>query len=379
MQVQRLAEAAALDGITPEVGLLLGEALHELGRFEEAERRAGKPQRRRRRTTTTCSCPSWSCTPATSCGACRCPTRPSVTTARSARLRGHPAGDELTLNEAMLLTYSGRPLEILRVLDRGSGGDRTAHPRALRAHAELPALVAIGRCETAADGRGAGVRGAARCPEQIAIPTPEVHLLTRMYALGGDRPSRRCRAPSPPLHTRPRRPLLHPTRSCGSRSSEEDRALLTGQVETACRWLGEAAARCETHALQGPRRLVLSELAAAAACAGDEERPRARPRKQRRSRRSASHCPSSTSAPGGHASPPAICPVLGPCSRKRPSSLARPATDRRRRGFCTTSPVSATRAASSTASASSRRSVKATSCLRTRRTPKRSSPGAPAG
>jgi DNA-binding CsgD family transcriptional regulator len=48
-------------------------------------------------------------------------------------------------------------------------------------------------------------------------------------------------------------------------------ALLTGQVETACRWLGEAAARCETHALQGPRRLVLSELAAAAACAGDVE------------------------------------------------------------------------------------------------------------
>ena len=37
-QVQRLGQAAALDGVTPEVGLLLGEALHELGRFDEAER-----------------------------------------------------------------------------------------------------------------------------------------------------------------------------------------------------------------------------------------------------------------------------------------------------------------------------------------------------
>src|SRR5262249_44461426 len=38
VQVERLARAAAGQGITPESGLLLGEALHELARYDEADR-----------------------------------------------------------------------------------------------------------------------------------------------------------------------------------------------------------------------------------------------------------------------------------------------------------------------------------------------------
>ena len=36
VQVERLARAAASDGLTAESGLLLGEALHELARYDEA-------------------------------------------------------------------------------------------------------------------------------------------------------------------------------------------------------------------------------------------------------------------------------------------------------------------------------------------------------
>ena len=37
VHVERLGQAALLGGMTPEAGLLVGEALHELGRFDEAE------------------------------------------------------------------------------------------------------------------------------------------------------------------------------------------------------------------------------------------------------------------------------------------------------------------------------------------------------
>ena len=36
-QVERLGRAAMVDGMTPEAGLLVGEALHELGEFDEAD------------------------------------------------------------------------------------------------------------------------------------------------------------------------------------------------------------------------------------------------------------------------------------------------------------------------------------------------------
>jgi DNA-binding CsgD family transcriptional regulator len=46
-------------------------------------------------------------------------------------------------------------------------------------------------------------------------------------------------------------------------------ALLMGRLETATRWLAEAAARCEEWNIVGPRRLVLSSLATAQAGLGD--------------------------------------------------------------------------------------------------------------
>ena len=90
--------------------------------------------------------------------------------------------EELTLNEAMLLTYSGRPVEALAVLEPVPAPARPAL-RALRALAELPALLALGRCQTRAQAARRAFAEQVQLPEQIAIPGPGVHLITEMYAL----------------------------------------------------------------------------------------------------------------------------------------------------------------------------------------------------
>ena len=76
-----------------------------------------------------------------------------------------------TLNEAMLLTYSGRPLEILAVLD--SVGE-TDDPRARALHAArgAPTLVAIGRCEAAAEGAARAFAERASCRIRSRCPRP---------------------------------------------------------------------------------------------------------------------------------------------------------------------------------------------------------------
>ncbi len=136
-QVERLGRAASVDGLTPEVGLLLGEALHELGRFEEAEdvlvaaegvASADHPLLIHIIEVHTRNLMWGLMRPEDAVEHCRLAQR---------RLEAHPAAAELVLNEAMLLTYSGRPLEILTLLE---SVPPLVEPRAraMRAHAELP-------------------------------------------------------------------------------------------------------------------------------------------------------------------------------------------------------------------------------------------------
>ncbi len=163
------------------------------------------------------------------------------------------------LNEAMLLTYAGRPADALAVL-APLQPPTSARTRALRAFAELPALLATGHCETVAAGAAQAFVEQVDLPDQIAIPGPGVHVLTQAWALveGGHLAGATALATAAYEATPATAPpdglmwLGHQLGRC---------ALLRGQVETARRWLGEAAARCEQHNIIGPRRLVLSSLA----------------------------------------------------------------------------------------------------------------------
>ena len=72
-----------------------------------------------------------------------------------------------TLNEAMLLTYCGRPLDALAVARSRARHRPIRAPAALRALAEVPALVATGRCATAVDEARPCLRRADRsCPNR---------------------------------------------------------------------------------------------------------------------------------------------------------------------------------------------------------------------
>ena len=270
-QVERLARAAVADGITPEAGLLLGEALHELGRFAEAADVLHTAHE-------TCTDPGDEellvyiteiCTRNLMWGLLRHHEALAVNDETRERVTDPKGIRELTLNEALLLTYSGRPRDALEVL-RPVPDDPDPRARAMRALAELPAVLATGRCVTAAEGLAQAFVDQSRLPDQIAIPGPGNHILIQAYALAecgrlGDARALATAAYEATPASAPPDALMWLAHQIGRV------ALLAGQLATAQRWLGEAAARAEAHRIDGPRCLVLSALAAAAAGLGDSE------------------------------------------------------------------------------------------------------------
>jgi DNA-binding NarL/FixJ family response regulator len=268
-QVERLAAAAiGVDGLTPEAGLLLGEALHERGRFAEADDVLTGAQARavagddllvhlveiRSRNL------MW--------GLLRADDALEVNR-RARELVGEDRRLELDLNEALLLSYGGRPAEALACLER-AGPAALAGPRlrALHALAEVPALVAAGRCATAAERADAAFAEHAGLPDQLALPTAGTHVVNQIYALTecGRLHEAEVLAEAAYAAT----PSSAPPDVLMWLSHQQGRvALARGRPDTARRWMREALGRCEEANLVGPRRLVLSALATASAWLGD--------------------------------------------------------------------------------------------------------------
>ena len=265
--VERLARAALRDGMTSEVGLLLGEALHEIGSAVEAEEvlaaasssaADGDPllvqivEIRSRNL-------MW--------GLFRADEALEVARQACARVNDPAGKEELDLNDAMVLTYAGRPLDALAVL-APLGLPTSRRARSLRALAEVPALVATGRCATAVEAAGRAFAEQSELPDQIAIADPGTHVLMQVYGLAecgrlDDAVELATAAYEAIPATAPPDGLMWLSHQLGRC------ALLRGQVATAKRWLGEALARCDAHDIVGPSRLVLSLLATANAYLGD--------------------------------------------------------------------------------------------------------------
>ena len=142
-------------------------------------------------------------------------------------------------------------------------------------------------------------------PDQVAIPGPGNHILIRAYALAecGRLPeASRLATAAYEATPRRRRPALmwlaHQIGRC---------ALLAGQLATARRWLTEALARSEDGGLPGPRCLVLSALATAAAGLGDAEAAAAAVRDLDRLEPFPFTRPEQELGRAGPGSPPATC------------------------------------------------------------------------
>ncbi len=277
-QVERMARAAALSSrgdsgggggeAGVEAGLLLGEALHELGAFAEAERVLAEASAA---ATTVdelfvpvislrCLNLMW--------GLQRDDEALAVN--RAARGRVVRPGDEqaLLLNEATLLSYSGRPRQALDLLDQIDDVD-DPWARAQRAIAQLPALIATGRAETAAARARPAFSEHVELAEPMAIADASMHTIHEVYALAESGRLRDAMAVGEAAYDAVPA-AAGPDVAMWLAFQIGRSALLMGRPATARRWLSEAAARCDEHHFSGPRRLALSLLATAHAWLGDQ-------------------------------------------------------------------------------------------------------------
>ena len=273
VQVERLARAALDSGMDPEAGLLIGEALHELGHWDEADRILteaeaatvdddellvfiGEMHSRNL---------MW--------GLGRPDDALAANRHTLTRLRESPAIEELSLNEVMLLTYAGRPADALALLATRPE-PLTARSQALQELASLPAVLVTGRCETARAGAERAFAEQMQLPDQIAIPGPGVHVITQMWALAES--GRLAQAAGLAAAAYDATPATAPPDGLMWLAHQRGRcAFLAGRPDTARRWLLEALARSEQNHLSGARRLTLSTLAMAHAYLGDADAARA--------------------------------------------------------------------------------------------------------
>jgi DNA-binding CsgD family transcriptional regulator len=132
----------------------------------------------------------------------------------------------------------------------------------------VPALIATGACETAVTRARHAFSEQIELPDPVALPGPGVHVINQIYAL--TECGRLEEASALAAFAYEATPANAPPDGLMWLSHQRGRsALVMGRLETATRWLAEAAARCEEDNILGPRRLVLSSLATAQAGLGD--------------------------------------------------------------------------------------------------------------
>lgn len=261
--VERLTRVQPGERASSDIALLRAEALHELGRYIEVEALLGGMDS----TTGTITSDDvqlvamrvrnlfW--------GLHRGDDALAIVRAARHRAANVAVADELVTDEALTLLYSTGPIVALEALAALS---EQPEPRArvLAAIAEIPALIATGRCETALVRAGEASREHRRLGEQVAIAHPGVHLVYRMQALTeagrlseayalAERGFEQAATRGPPLG--------RDWYALGLGRA----ALLMGRPRTAQRWLSEGAVLSASAGFDGPHRLELSLLAVAQA------------------------------------------------------------------------------------------------------------------
>jgi len=267
LQVERLARAAVTDGVTPEAGLLLGEALHELARYDEAG------------DVLTAALAGADCNDVglyaplvemqvrnLMWGLQRAEEAAATLVAFRERTSDAATREELDAEEAMLLSYTGRPLDALAVFE-GLGEIGGLRARVIAAIAAQPALIAIGQFERAVELGRQAYEDHRRLGDHVALAGPGVHVIFRIQALSAAGQLEASSSLAMRAYERLPRDAA-PNAGVWFVASLGRNAMLTGQLETARLWLAEAVARCQSRD-GGPRRVVLSLLAATAAWTGD--------------------------------------------------------------------------------------------------------------
>jgi len=266
-QVERLTRAALLNGAGPEAGLLLGEALHELGGFEEAESVLAAAE-----DVTDVDDELYVLVAGMRYlnlmwGLNRSDEALVANAIARQRVGDRPGATALAVIDGMLLTYSGRPRQALELLSSLAETD-DPWARAERAIAELPALIAMGRPETAVARARRAYAERLDFHEPVAIADASIHTIHEIHALlDSGRLTQAATLAEANYAAVP--PTVAPDIAMWFAFHVGRAAVLCGRPATAVRWLRDALARSDEHHFAGPRRLILSYLAMGYAWLGD--------------------------------------------------------------------------------------------------------------
>jgi DNA-binding CsgD family transcriptional regulator len=178
--------------------------------------------------------------------------------------------DELTTDEAIVWIFDGRPMDALAVLETITNRE-DARLKVLHDIAATLALLAVGRCESAAQLARTSYDEHLALGDAVVIAHPGVHVIHRVHAL----------TDAGQLHHAERLAARAHASSIAITAAPVGRmwfafwagrvALLRGRPNTARRWLAEAAAVALEAGYLGQRRLALSFLVTAYSWLGDRE------------------------------------------------------------------------------------------------------------
>jgi DNA-binding NarL/FixJ family response regulator len=265
--VRRLVEAVPAEQLDAAGALLLGEALYELGAFDDADRILGRGQQfpaservALRLAHTRAKNAQW--------GLCQPETALAIIAAARAVITSQPLAEELLADQASVLTFSGHPGRALGLLEHIQGTSRRT--RVVRAIAAAPALAATGRTAEAVKAAQAGYADHRALDEELAIAHPAMHLVNQVFALaeaGRLAEAEQLARAGAEIVAAHRVPVAQIFFAANLGRV----ATLQGRVATARRYWAEAAGLATSHRFAGPRRLALSGLALAHAMAGDPD------------------------------------------------------------------------------------------------------------
>jgi hypothetical protein len=263
--VRRLVEAVPSGDLDAAGALLLGEALYELGAFDDAERVLASGQQlpgsepvALRLAVSRAKNVQW--------GLCQPERALAINAAARAGITSASLAEELVADEASVWTFSGHPGRALAVLERAQGTSRRT--RAVRAIAAAPALAVTGRTADAVKAAEAGHADHVALGDELAIAHPAMHLVNQVFALaeaGRLADAERIARTGGEVVAAHRVPIAQIFFAANLARV----ATLQGRLATARRYWAEAAGLAQASRFAGPRRLALSGLALAHAMLGD--------------------------------------------------------------------------------------------------------------
>ena len=263
--VRRLMEAVPSEQLDAVGALLLGEALYELGAFDESERVLALGQElpsseniALRLAVTRAKNAQWGLCDPEKALAINAAARAVVTTA--------PLVEELVADEASVLTFCGEPDRALAVLGRTTGGDQRT--RVARAIAGAVALATAGQTAEALALAQAGHADHVALGDEPAIAHPAMHIVNQVLALteaGRLAEAEQVARAGAEIVAYQRVPIAQIWFAVNLGRV----AILQGRVVTARRYFAEAAGLAQSSRFAGSRRVALSGLALAQAMLGE--------------------------------------------------------------------------------------------------------------